>query len=370
MKVSNWAMGLISQLVTWFTRKRNLGLRLVTISSVVLIALATGGFSVELQGSGILRAFKFATSEGLPGQLQGMLVYLTTITWIVGGVMAVSNFRSERQEAAVSRVVVVEMRGLVDTTDHPLKDAVPTSLVGRRIDSLVNTRHLLIGPTPNVAEALKEIDHIRRTVRMARGDTAREHVKVVVGGVMQVALLFYAGTLLDDEGKAVIMDWDRTAGRWRELNEPDDGSRFAVSGLDTLTPATEVVLAVSASYMAALDHIGETFTGLPLVHLALPNPQPSALWSQETQSALTLQFLKTMATLANQGVKIVHLVLAAPASLAIRFGMAYDHRNMPNLRCYQRERDHVPPYPWSVQMPTATQPVAYLATPNPAVVAA
>jgi hypothetical protein len=371
MKFSNWAMGLISQLVTWITRKRNLGLVLVSITSTVFIALAGGGFSIELQGvAGIISAFKFSTGGGLPGHLQSLLVYLLGVTWVVGVGMLVSSYLREHREADVNRVVVVEMRGLVDTSDRPLINAIPAALVGRRIDSLVNVRSLLTGPAPNVPEALKEIEHIRRDVRMGRGDTAREHVKVAAGGVMQVALLFYAGTLLDDEGKVVIVDWDRTAGHWRELNEPDDGSRFTINGLDDVVSATDVVVAVSASYKAALDDIEVTFPGLPLVHLARANPEPNTLWSEETQAALTQQFLQTLATLANRGVKTVHLVLAAPASLSIRFGMAYDHRNMPNLLCYQRERDHVPPYPWSVQMPTAVQPVRYLHTPKPAVVIA
>jgi len=59
----------------------------------------------------------------------------------------------------------------------------------------------------------------------------------------------------------------------------------------------------------------------------------------------------------------VHLVLAAPASLAIRFGKAYDQRNMPKIRCYQREQNQTPPYPWSIQMPAAQQPVAFIPTP-------
>lgn len=363
MRLLNWAMDIINQLVTWFMRKRNLGLSLIGITSAVFIVLISGGLSIELQGfAGIVSAFKFSTSEGLSGHLQSLLVYLLAVTWIVGVILVIDSHWQERQESGVNRVVVVEMRGLVDTSDHPLKNAVPSVLVGRRLDCLVDIRTLLIGSVPNISEALKEIDHIRRDVRMARGDAAREHVKVVAGGIMQVPLLFYAGTLLDDEGKVVIMDWDRTTGCWRELNDSDSGCRFSVTGLDDLAPTTEVVLAVSASYRAALDDIGVTFPGLQLIHLTLDSPEPNSLWSEKTQVVLTQQFLQTLASLANQGVKMVHLVLAAPSSLSIRFGMAYDHRNMPNLRCYQRERDHVPPYPWSIQMPTAIHSVTYLHT--------
>jgi hypothetical protein len=367
---SNWGKRLINQLVTWFTRRRNLGFGLVFLSSTLLVAVASGGFSVESQGvAGLIQAFKFSTGEGLPGHLQSLLVYLGAVTWLIGVGLVVHSFMQEAGEARVTRIAVIEMRGLVDTSDHPLKNAVPPSLVGRIIDCLVNVRPHLVGRLPNVDEALQEIGHIQRDVRRARGDSARENVKVIAGGVMQVPLLFYAGTQLDDEGKVVILDWERTAGRWKELLEPDDGTRFTISGLDEIGNASEVVVAVSASYLAALNDIEKTFPGIPVVHLARPVPEPNSLWSEDTQAALTQQFLQTLAILANRGVKTVHLVLAAPSSLCIRFGMAYDQRNMPNLRCYQRERDHVPPYPWSVRMPTAVLPAAYLPTPESLVVA-
>jgi len=369
MNVLNWAMGLINQLVAWHTRKRNLGVSLMGVSGAGIIGLAPGGFSFEATGvAGIVQAFRFSTSEGLPGVLQIGLVVLLAITFVIGLVLVIDSYVRERRETDVNCVVVVEMRGLVDTSDQPLIKAAPSALVGRRLDALVDVRQLLTGPTPNIGEALEEIGHVRRTVRKASGDTARAHVKVLAGGVMHVPLLFYAGTLFDDEGKVVLMDWERTAGRWCELNRVDDGSRFVIHGLDTLVPASDVVVAVSASYPVSLSDIATTFSGLPVVHLALAKPQPNTLWAEGTQAALTQQFLETLADLAGRGVQTVHLVLAASATLSIRFGMAYDHRNMPDLRCYQRERDHVPPYPWSIQMPTATQPVGYLETPVPAVV--
>ncbi len=367
---SNWGKRLISELVAWFTRRRNLGFGLVVLSSSLLVAVASGGVSVESQGvAGLVQAFKFSTGEGLPGHLQSLLVYLGAVTWLIGVGLVLHSFVQDAGEACIRRIAVLELRGLVDTSDHPLKNAVPPAMVGRVIDCLVNVRPHLVGRSPNVEEALKEIGHIPRDVRRARGDSARENVKVIAGGVMQVPLLFYAGTQLDDEGKVVLLDWERTAGRWKELLEPDDGARFTISGLNEIGDAEEVVVAVSASYRAALDDIEKTFPGLPVVHLERPQPEPNSLWSEDTQAALTQQFLQTLATVANNGVKAVHLVLAAPSSLCIRFGMAYDQRNMPNLLCYQRERDHVPPYPWSVRMPTAVQAAAYLPTSESLVVA-
>jgi hypothetical protein len=86
------------------------------------------------------------------------------------------------------------------------------------------------------------------------------------------------------------------------------------------------------------------------------------MWSQEGQAALAAQFLDTLAELHNRGAQTIHLVLAAPASLALRLGSVYDAKNHPKLRCYEWKRDQLPAYPWSVQMPTAVLPVAFVPT--------
>ena len=365
MKYSNWAMGLANQLVAWFTRPRNRGLSLIFASSSVLIAIASSNVSLEAQGiAGVVNLLKFSTGEGLPGHLQSALVYLMIISFIIGLILLVLSFWRDWREADAKRLIVVELRGLVDTSDHPLLQAVPRRMSGRKVDCLVDVRHCVAGNTPNIQEALEEVGHIRRDVRRVRGDSARENVQVIAGGVMQVPLLFYAGTRLDDEGRVVLMDWERTARQWQQLVEPDDKTRFAISGVSNVGNSPEVVVAVSATYRVALDDIESTFPDLPVVHLERPDPTPNALWSEETQAALTQQFLQTLADLANRGVRTVHLVLAASSSLSLRFGMAYDPRNMPTLRCYQREREHIPPYPWSVQMPNDARSAAvYLPTP-------
>ena len=280
---------------------------------------------------------------------------------LAAAVLGLNGQAEVLQAQSLGRVLVVELRGLVDTSDRPLISAVPSRILGRREDCMVDVRPLLTGAVPNVSAAIDEIAHLRRQVQRARGGASREHVTVVAGGVLQVPLLFYAGVLLDDEGQVVLMDWERTRGHWQELDQSDDGIRFGVEGLPDM-PVQEAVLAVSASYRADLQGIEGTFPGLPVVHLQHPDPKPNRLWSEDGQASLASQFIDAMAQLANQGVKTVHLVLAAPASLCIRFGRSYDPRNMPEVRCYQHERNHAPAYPWSVRMPTSFLPVAYLQT--------
>lgn len=359
---------LVNQLVAWVVRPRNIGIFLIKYSSLILIALA-GGFSFKAGSiAGVIDAFEFSTGAGLSGNILTVVAWLASSGFLVGiGLVLASSIR-EWRETDSRRVVVIEMRGLVDTSDKPLINAVPSSIVGRRVPFPVDIRQYVAGEHPNLTEALHEISSIKREVRRTRGDTDRAEVEVVTGGVMQVPLLFYAGTLLDDEGYVHLFDWERAKGEWKQLNAPDDGVRFDISGIDRINGANEVVLAVSATYLADFEGITATFPNMPTVRMTRPDPQVNSLWSEESQAALTQQFLQTLGLLANQGVDMVHLILAAPSSLVLRFGRAYDHRNMPKLRCYQREQGQVPCFPWSVQMAAANQPVSIVNTPitNPA----
>lgn len=367
MKTSDWLKGLIEQAVAFLLRPRHLGLALITVSSVVLVALGSG-FDIRAKGlAGVADVLEFSTGQGLTGHLLSLVTYLMCATWLIGLGMVVITYWREWTDGDARRVLVLELRGLVDTSDRPLLGSLPRSLPGLRRDCLVNVRPYLSVKPPQVGEALKELEHIRRELRQLRGDTSRENVTVVAGGVMQVPLQFYVGTLLDDEGAVQLYDWERTEKRWKTLTEPEDGSRFRITGLDGTGDARDVVLAVSASYQIAMADIAATFPDLPLVHMALENPLPNTLWSEADQAALAQQYLKTLGALANRGVKTVHLILAAPATLSIRFGMAYDGRNMPQLRCYQREAGQHPPYPWSVLMPRDDEPVKFLPTPQPPV---
>lgn len=363
MKVINWLMGLGSQLVNWWTRPRNIGLQMVKWSSLLLASAVSGGYVLQLR-TGHDSSFLLSTAEGTPAFIYNLVVGAGLLGLVVGSSIAVHWYVQEARITQVSRVLVVELRGLVDTSDRPLIRAVPASMRGRIEDCLVDVRAQLSG-VPDVPAALEELRSLATQVRRARGDTAREHVSVVAGGVLQVPLLFYAGVLLDDEGQVELMDWDRIEGQWKQLDQPDDGSRFENSGLQEVA-GSEVVLAVSASYMADMPGIARTFPGLPLVHLARPNAKPNTLWSKETQAALAGQFLDTLAELNNRGVKTIHLVLAAPATLALRLGGVYDAKNQPKLRCYEWKREQAIAYPWSVQMPTASTRVDYFPTATPA----
>ncbi|MGA9617149.1 MAG: SAVED domain-containing protein [Serratia proteamaculans] len=52
-----------------------------------------------------------------------------------------------------------------------------------------------------------------------------------------------------------------------------------------------------------------------------------------------------------RGAKRIHIVLAAPSSIALNFGRRYDNRNLAQALVYQYEKDHAITYPWAVEIP-------------------
>ncbi|MGO4100252.1 SAVED domain-containing protein [Pseudomonas sp. TAF7] len=350
--VIHWAIALVSTYFAWRMRKRNIGMAIMSMCIGGLAGLSMGDIVVEGRKIGGFAEFlKVSITGGLPSLVTSIVAWLFMLGFVVGLVLTVVIYRREAREADNKRIAVVELRGLVDTSDTPLISAIPSRFVGRREDCRIDLRSMVSSKSLDVPAALREMENLPRNLRQRRADTARADVQVVAGGVMQVPLLFYAGMLLDDEGRVTLMDWDRIKEQWRELTDVDSGVRFQVDYLDSVQPNDEVVLAVSASYKAELADIAATFPGPPMVHLYRPNPRVNALWSEDEQGALTQQFLDVLSDLQNRGVTLVHLILAAPASLSIRFGRAYDARNMPPLRCYHWEKGQTTPYPWSVQMP-------------------
>ena len=160
--------------------------------------------------------------------------------------------------------------------------------------------------------------------------------------------------LFDDESNVIVYDWDRNQRVWRLTDDVDDGKRMLpVSPPSLPTGCKEVLVAISASYAVDEQAMLRTFgPGMPTVHLRSDELLADRLWSLEKQQAFVVSFRDAVQGLMSQGIEHIHLILAAPASLCIRMGMAYDRRLMPGLVVHQYERTSEVPYPWGVQMPT------------------
>lgn len=343
-KAQEWG----AALVKWVTRRRHASRGLLMSGAPIVIGTLAGGWTVGVRGSaGALHFLGFATTnDGLP-RLWLIVALISGLTLLaLGAWMSLIDWRSVRRAADRSAVVVMELRGLVDTSDHPLLQSVPRELMGQRLDALIDVRESVQAGAIEIA--FRKILAIPDLIHRLRGSREPGQVHLLVAGVLQVPLLFLAGVLLDDEGRLTTLDWHRMTSNWKRLDEPDDGERFATNGIDELPAGTShVVLSVSASYRTDHDAIQATFRDVPVVSLSLANPLPDTLWSGAKQDALAAQFVSTAASLGNRGVRRISLILAAPSSLAIRIGRAYDRRNMPEIACYQYERACAPAYPWA-----------------------
>lgn len=363
-----WWKTTIGKLVEVYVRPRNIGVSMLR-AGIYLMAVLVGGFGISIVFSDKASdtGFSFSWGNGLGPVAFYTAFAIATFIIIIGVIISKRHAALELTEKQISRVIVVELRGLIDTSDSPLIKAVPTKIAGRRESCLIDIRRLVAGSWPNISEALQELSHVQRQIRHIAAGSSREHITVVAGGVMQVSLLFYAGVLLDDEGRVMVFEWERANGKWEELNQPDSGRRFSIVGLEEVdAESPDVVVAVSASYQVDSVGIANTFPHIPVVHLRLPDPRPNTLMSGQMQDELARQFTTLMGELANKSVGTVHLILAAPASLCIRLGRAYDRRNMPNINCYQRERDQIPAYPWYVRI-DASNPAQFERTPAPVI---
>lgn len=262
-------------------------------------------------------------------------------------------FRADERRLARKKVIVVEARGLRDMSGTPLHEAVPEKLEGRRDPVLVDLRQRVKdGVIVDPRAAIDRLVSLPTDLERRESGLDRRDITYVYGGLVPVPLTFLTGVLMDDEGSVVVMDWDRHAENWRTLDGDDDGQRFSVTGIDTVPAgATDVALTVSVSYGVDLAGVRQKVGGIPVVEMALASGSPDCHWSEGKQKALGQQFLDTAIVLGNQGVKRVHLFLAAQNSVVFRFGRLYDKRNLPEIIAYQYQREETPPYPWGIRMP-------------------
>ena len=279
----------------------------------------------------------------------GFVLILTGLIW------EVIRYRTEQRRLSRKRVVVVEARGLRDTSGTPLLDAIPSSLQGHREHALIDIRQGVKDGEIVVPErALENIISLPSDLKRREGGLDRQDFTFVYGGLTPVPFTFLTGVLVDDEGDIHIFDWDRHAGAWRELDGADDDKRFKLAELNQVPgDAQDVALVVSVSYGVNVNDVRSKVGEVPIVTLDLEDGLPDCHWSEEKQRALGKQFLDTVISLERRGVRRIHLFLAAQNSVVFRFGRLYDKRNLPEVVVYQFQRAETPPYPWGILMPVS-----------------
>ncbi|PTT91478.1 hypothetical protein DBR42_03725 [Pelomonas sp. HMWF004] len=348
-----------SKLIEWAFRKRGIARALIT-AGVSLIVLTAG---VNLVGKAVYRDgarsidVSVSTTDAFPSWVYWGLLALGLLLLLAGVGFAVSDAWRDARAAHRGRVVVVEVRGLHSSPDSPLEKA-SISAPGVRQSVLVDFRPASEQELVTPEAALEKIAGIKPALAaLSRGANSAD-VAVVLGGLAPVPTLVLIGAILDDESSVTVFDWDRSIGAWRETNQVDDGDRLAVVTASILDPgATEAVLAVSASYEIRLEDIDTKFGPLPRMVLSSKPPlSADRFWSLDKQAAYVIAIRDAMQQLTAAGVKRIHLVLAAPSSLSIRVGMAYDRRLFAELVVYQYERRCTPSYPWGILLPSSGNP--------------
>jgi len=345
-----------SSLIEWLFRRRHPSLMTMRMGVTCLALSLSAGFvmdvSIPFRNGRI--DFSFDIGEATPD----VIIYSTVTTslgmLIVGLIWTIVHFRVELGRNARRRVVVIEARGLRDAGGSPLIDALPSRLKGQRDNMLVDLRQRVRdGEIVAPEAALEDLSSLPADLKRRESGVDRRDLSLVYGGLAPVPLTFLTGVLIDDEGEAVILDWDRHTGTWRELDDADDSKRFRIAGLSSVEQdaTEEVAMAVSVSYKVIARDVRSVIGDIPLVELALDGGSPDCHWSEEKQRALGQQFLDTAIDLSGRGVKRIHVFLAAQNSVAFRFGRLYDKRNLAEVVVYQYQRAKHPPYPWGILMP-------------------
>ncbi|KAA0686238.1 SAVED domain-containing protein [Azospirillum brasilense] len=359
----------VRRFIEYWTRRRSPAITTMRTGAYFVLAALGGALCLNLvyADANVFLAIKFEAIGGVPEFLVFAAFWLGVFAFVVGLVWEIWRDVREGRANARKRVLVIEQRGLLRGTDSPLRDAVPEALIGHRRAIPVDlTPFVHDGRVTDPERALAKTKLIRHDLETAADDADRADVSIVYGGVAPVPMTFLAGFLIGDEGAITIMDWMREPGRWRPLDGIDDGDRFKLDGLDDVPRGTaDVAVAVEVSYK--LDEPGfRLSTGnMPLVRIYLPQGRPDCHWSEEKQQALVSDFLAAMVALEGRGVRRIHMTVAAPNSVVFRLGRAYDNRNLPELLVYQYERSAMPPFPWSVRMPTHGVPEAALVRTEP-----
>lgn len=272
----------------------------------------------------------------------------------------VDHFRERRR-----RLVVIELRGLHSSPDTPAIDKVLPSFRGQRHSLLLDFRPQGYTALVDPNFLVKKMSSMMPALHSLVDGADKRDVQIAIGGLAAVPALFLAGMQLDDESHCNLYDWDRNLSRWRDVDGPDDSDRFLpLQGLESVGNTSELVLVVEASYSVNQTDVSASFSpSLPVIRLRVENPLADRFWSQQKQSAMATQFRDAIQRIGAAGIRTIHLVLAAQASLCVRFGMSYDKRLFPTIVVYQFEKSRLPPYPWGLQMPTAGKLLEVIQTP-------
>lgn len=253
--------------------------------------------------------------------------------------------------------ILVEVRGLYTATETPVDidsfGLPPGRTENYRIDFKPATQASLVDPRA----ILEKVTPLKSHLENLTSGLEFTDFTILVGGLAAVPAMVLVGVEIGNKSNTIIYDWVRPNGPWRALDDEDNGVSLVLD-IDTLPTVgeEEIVLAISVSYQVDYSAITASFPGLSVVRLRVEEAVVDSVWSLDKLKRYSQTFTNTIQTLMRLGVKRVHVVMAAPNSVSLSFGMHYDGRNMLDLVVYQYEKSNSPAYPWGILMPTHAKP--------------
>lgn len=346
--------------IEWVFRPRSLGLQLLKYGAAILVT-ALGAdivFGAEYKSDGSSFNVHVGTSGGLPALAVNGAYLLGAGLIFLGVALLVRQVALDIKKERRQLLIVVELKGLHGTPDTPAKDTIMRDFLGQRQSIILDFRPKRSGDLVDRHLVLEKLATLMPMIEALSAGRDSSDVFVAVGGLAAVPALFLAGVLLDDESNVTIFDWQRDMKDWQVPRGVDDGKRLHPMASSVTTPSSDVVLVVSCSYHIDAQDVAAAFPDFPVARLDAEEKLADRFWSEEKQAVFVIEFRDAVQHLLNTGVKRIHLLLAAPSSLAIRMGMSYDRRLHPDLVVYQYERSLRPVYPWGLNLPSHGKPQA------------
>lgn len=340
----------IKKAADWLFRKRSPALLVFRSGVCLTLATLVGSWTVSVVYSDTGQFLELNYQSSNTAQLfLSIGFFLGAAATVFGAVWEYQTFRDVRKRNEKKKTIVLEQRGLVDTSDTPLYEFLKNQC-SWQVDSIVNDiRERVIDNVITRPDlALAKLSHIKMSIAEKVTQYAASDISIVYGGVFPTPFSFYTGYLLDDESLITRFDWDRDISIWRELDEGDDGEEFVIERPEST--AKTVVLAVSISYPVDRLAIFTVFPDQPIHYLSLPSLDRNNHWAKNKQDRLSGDFFEYCKNLLGLGVENINLILASQNSIAFRFGQAYDKRNFPNISIYQYERHQSIKYPWCLRI--------------------
>lgn len=341
----------------WLFRKRSPALIVLRAGGVLLSISLFGSWAVSFMYADADRTLVLGYQSPSTAQFVLYVGFVTgSLLTVFGAVWEYQRYRDEKKRNGKMKTIVIEQRGLVDTSDIPLSEYVKNKC-SWQVESIVNDiRERIIDNVitrPDVA--LARVNNLKLSLAEKTSQAGAFDISIAYGGVFPVPFTFYTGYMLDDESRITVYDWDRDKADWRGLEDDDDGEEFIIESPSNT--GKSIVLAVSVSYCVDRQAISNVFANLPIHYLSLPKIDRNNHWSKEKQARLSGEFFEYCKILLGQGVEHIHLVLASQNSVAFRFGQAYDKRNLPSVSVYQYKRNQPEKYPWSLLIPHAVNEI-------------